>query len=176
MNASDYQHEQDLRAQTRERRSATEAAHVLADFYEQQGQPSRAALWRDADTDALRRRPSRWQFPVDVIVHALVWHRKVAMWLAGQEATRAAVARAFRSSPSWTTTLIRDVEEAVCAAANAERHWPTMAATLRLHAAGALPPRFEKSTFVLGDLPPDSWPICPRHDRNEARELPAVPV
>lgn len=147
----DFQLEQELRAQTRER-GPREAARVLADFYEQRGQPSRAALWRcNARVHAQRE-------PADLIIRDKSWRRKVAMWLAAHVSSQAAVARAFRSSSSWTNTLIEEVETTICEAANAERHHPTMAATVRLQVAGALPRPYERGPFLFGDPPPENWP------------------
>ena len=80
------------------------------------------------------------------------------MWLLGQITSQTVVARAFKSSSSWARTLIREVETRICTVANEERHCPTMAATLRLQAVGALPKPFERGTFKLGALPPESWP------------------
>jgi hypothetical protein len=153
MTESDYQLEQDLRAQTREK-GARVAASILADFYEQHGQPSRGALWRrDMRVHAQRKHPA------DLVVQDSNWRRKVAMWLAGHMTSQAIVGRHFRSSASWTRTLIHEVECKICEAANAERHWPTMVATQRLQAVGALPPQFDRGVFELGEAPPESWPI-----------------
>lgn len=151
MTENDYQCEQELRAQTRVK-GAREAASILADFYEQHGQPSRAALWRrDVRVHAQRKHPA------DLVVQDSSWRRKVAMWLAGHMTSQAVVGRAFRSSASWTRTMIHEVESKICEVANAERHWPTMAATRRLQAVGALPPQFDRGAFKLGETPPESW-------------------
>lgn len=148
----DYQLERDLRTLTKTEGSQ-ETAHVLADFYEMHGQPSRARLWRET------RLISRHRPPADFLVRDPIWRRKVMMWLLGNIQSQAAVARAFKSSASWTRVLIDQVKTKICEAANAERHHPTMSATLRLQAAGALPPSFEPGPFELGDVPPDEWPV-----------------
>ncbi len=152
MTECDYQHEQDLRSQTR-MKGAKDAAQILADFYEQLGQPSRAMLWRRTVRVHAQRRPA------DLIVQDPKWQRKVMMWLLGHVTSQAAVASAFRSSKRCTKTLIREIESKICAAANVERHYPTMAATLRLQATRALPRPFEQGAFELGEVPPESWPI-----------------
>ena len=160
MTERDYQLEQDLRAQTRVK-GARVGATVLADFYEQHGQPSRAALWRSV------MRVQR--HPADLVVQDSSWRRKVAMWLAGHMTSQTVVGRHFRSSASWTKTLIHEVERKICEVANAERHWPTMAATQRLQAAGALPPQFDRGVFKLGEAPPDSWPGTAEKSANKRR-------
>jgi hypothetical protein len=157
----DYQREKDLRLNVR-KRGSPEDANVLADFYEQQGQPSRARLWRDA-----RRVCGRAGNAADLVVQDPKWRRKVMMWLVGHVESYAAVARAFKSSSSWTRTLIREVEIKICEAANAERHNPTMPATLRLQAERALPGRFERSAFELGEMPPESWPATHQSSRSK---------
>lgn len=151
MTADDYQLEQDLRARTREK-GAHAAAAILADFYEQRGQLSRTLRWRQSWRVHAQRRPA------DLIAQDLRGHRQALMWLLSNSVSQAAVARLFRSSVSRTSTLIRNIERGICIEANEERHYPTMAATLRLQAVGALPPRFERGTFELGDVPPESWP------------------
>jgi len=156
----DWQREQELRAQTHATRTsradtrngAKEAASVLADFYEQHGQLSRAMLWRRSTRVHAQKRPA------DLVIHDPKWQRKVMMWLLGHVTSQAVVARAFRSSRTWTRTLNNEIERKICATANEERHHPTMAATLRLQAAGALPKPFERGAFKLGEPPPDNWP------------------
>jgi hypothetical protein len=147
-----YQRERALRLLVKEG-GLQEDARVLADFYEHDGQLSRAKLWRDT-----RRVGGRATHAADLIVRDFKWRRKVMMWLVGHVEGYATVARAFKSSPSWTGALIHEVERKICETANAERHHPTMAATLRLQAARALPRRFERGIFKLGEPPPESWP------------------
>lgn len=148
MTDQDYQTEQELRAQTRERGAAKGPALILADFYEQHGQPSRAWLWRQP----LRVHAQR--SAADLVIRDPEWQRKVMMWLLSHVISLANIARAFRRS-----VTAYDVEVKICEAANMERHHPTMAATLRLQAAGALPGRFTRGTFELGEAPPESWPV-----------------
>lgn len=147
MTEGDYQREMDLRGQA----SSKEAAAVLADFYEEHGQPSRAMLWRQP------RHPKR-KIPADLVIHDPKQRRKAMMWLLHHVADTRTIASAFRSSRSWTLTLVAEIEKAICEAANVERHCPTMAATQRLQAVGALPPRFDRGSFALGEIPPDDWP------------------
>lgn len=161
MTDRDYQFEQDLRAQTRAK-GAKEAALILADFYEQHGQPSRAMLWRRLVRVHAQR------CPADLVIQDLKWQRKVLMWLLGHTTSQAQIARAFKSSASWTRELIQEVEIKICEAANMERHRPTMAATLRLQAAGALPRPFERGAFALGNAPPENWPITRTPDERRA--------
>ncbi len=152
MTHHDYRREHELRVLVGASGSQ-EDARVLADFYEQHGQLSRAQLWRTK-----RRINKRAGNAADLLVQDPKWRRKVMMWLLGHVTTQAHVASAFRSSPSWARTLIREVEVRICAAANEERHHPTLAATVRLQAVSALPPRFERGTYELGEPPPESWP------------------
>ncbi len=162
MRDDDYLREQGLRALTHAK-GAREAADVLADFYEQCGQPSRAKLWRD-----MRIRP-RKRNPADLINQDPKWRRKVMIWLLGHVAPRSTVARAFRSSPEMVRIRSREVEQRICEVANAERHHPTMAATLRLQAAGALLAPFEQRAFELGTPPPESWPVTQREGGRGAK-------
>ena len=161
MNESDYRCEQALRALTRSKAGgAREAALVLADFYDERGQPSRAQLWR-------RPRPTHAQrLPADDLNRNQRDRRKTVMWLIEHVLSVSAIASAFRSSLTWTRALIYQVEAKIRAAANEERHHPTMAATQRLQAAGALPSSYARGTFVFGEEPPESWPITrPREKR-----------
>lgn len=152
MTDGDYQLEQALRAQTRQKNPQA-AARVLADFYEQRGQPSRATLWRKG---VLVR--ARAKFPAEQVIQDERWQRKVAMWLAGYDASHAVVGEAFRSTKDWVRVMIRQVEGRIYAAANTERFHPTMTATRRLLAVGALP-FYEIGGLKLGELPPESWPV-----------------
>lgn len=81
------------------------------------------------------------------------------MWMLGHVTSQEVVSRLFRSSRSWTGSMIREVEREICETANAERHHPTMTATLRLQAAGALPGSYERGAFELGEVPPQGWPV-----------------
>jgi hypothetical protein len=156
MNDRDRQLEQHLRRQAiSNSRNASARGHalVLADFYEQQGQLSRASLWRYWAT--LRRRRA---VADDLLGPDPKQKRRVMMWLLRHVVSRGDVARLFKSSPSWARHTIATVEKAVCEAANRERHQPTLAATQRLQAAGALPKPYEQGTFRLGEEPPDYWP------------------
>jgi hypothetical protein len=88
------------------------------------------------------------------------------MWLLSHFTSRRSprfgfveIGQLFESSPSWARTLIREVETKICEDANVERHNPTLAATRRLQAVGALPGRFERGAFELGEEPPESWPV-----------------
>ncbi len=146
MTDRDYQHEQELRALTRVK-GAKEAALVLADFYEQHGQPSRAMLWR-----AQRR-------SADLVVQDPKWRRHAMIWLLSHVASQTVISRAFRISKSSVQTWKSATERRICEVANEERHHPTMAATRRLQAAGALPKPFEPGAFKLGEVPPESWPL-----------------
>jgi len=147
----DYAHEQALRAQTREK-GAKDAARILADFYEQHGQPSRAALWRESRIHPLKK------LPVDLLVHAEPQRKKAAMWLLGHVLSRAELIAAFRSTKAVVAICRNRINREICEAANRERHHPTMSATQRLQKAGALPQRYDAGIFELGELPPDSWP------------------
>lgn len=147
----DYQTEQHLRLLLKEK-GRRETALILADFYEQHGQPSRAALWRI-------QLPLRVRRDADLIVRDPRKQRRSVMWLLSHFISKSQVARALRSSDSWASVLIGEVDDEICAAANAERHNPTMQATRRLQAAHALPRRFEVGRFELGEVPPESWPV-----------------
>ena len=156
MTDQDHQLERDLRAQAKASKKAggRAAALILADFYEERGQPSRANLWRDE-----ARLHGRIWHAADLVSWDTTFRRKVMMWLLGHVTRQAEVARLFQSSPSWVRTMIREVETSVCEAANRERHHPTLKATLRLQAVGALSPRFERGSFELGEEPPATWPV-----------------
>ena len=151
MTPLDHQHEQLLRAQVKTKDPAAEA--ILADFYEEREQPPRAALWRNQ-----RRFHGAHAPPADLLVHDPKWRRKVMIWLVGHVIGPAAAARAFKSSHN-RTLLEHAVTAKICLAANVERHRPTLAATQRLQAAGALQKPFEWKAFELGEVPPESWPV-----------------
>jgi hypothetical protein len=148
----DYQHEQQLRTLMAVERSA-HVASVLADFYEQRGQLSRAELWR---VEALAKRRRR---VADLVIYDTKWRRKTMLWLLAHFTSHKALASTFKSSSYWVSTSVHEVDAAISAAANAERHHPTLRATLRLQSARALPPRYVRGAFQLGDAPPESWPV-----------------
>lgn len=154
MTNPEYHQEQLLRALMVKERSAA-VASVLADFYEQRQQLTRAKMWRDAANarDELRRRVP------DLTAQSVQYHRKSLMWLLAHCTKIIDVARLFKSSPSWASVLIHEVETQICEAANMERHHPTLAATRRLQIARALPPPYGRGVFRLGETPPESWPL-----------------
>jgi hypothetical protein len=160
----DRQLEQQLRAQAKVSQKAGRqaAARVLADFYEERGQPSRAELWRDE-----RRLHGGVWHAADLIKGDSSHRRQVMMWLLGHVISKAEIARLFRFSPSWTQVLIKEIEAEICSAANWARHHPTKA-TERLQAVGALPPRFDRGTFELGEEPPQTWPITREEEARRA--------
>lgn len=161
----DYQQEQHLRALMAAERSA-DVACVMADFYEQRGQVSRAELWR---IEATAR---RWHRRVpDRVICDVKWQRKVMLWLFSHFMSHAEAARAFRSSVSWARTLSHQVETAICEAANMERQHPTLEATRRLQVARALPPPYVRGVFQLNETPPESWPITRDCERPAARQV-----
>ena len=129
----DRQLEQQLRAQAKapKTKGGRAAAHILADFYEERGQPSRANLWRDE-----KRTHGKVWHAADLISWDTRWRHMVMMWLLGHVMSQAEVARHFNASRSGTRDLIREVKTAIVEAANAERHHPTLKATLRLQVYG----------------------------------------
>jgi hypothetical protein len=166
----EYQLEQELRAlaNTSNGFGVPEGRLVLADFYERHGQLSRASLWRAS---------SRSITPADQCV-APTSHRKVMVWLMRCHSwDPKTVVRVLRSTETWVGRANNEIEEKVHQAANMELFSPTLAATQRLRAAGALPLwTFGKLRSRLLDvfLPPDSWPVTRPFERMSAADRSAM--
>jgi len=156
MTDEDYKLEHELRALARER-DATDACAILADFYEQRGQLSRAVLWRS-------RLAVLHAMPADQHMRRDPMARRDAMaWLLAHLLELKGVARVLRVNDQarlrWD---VGNVEDKVHLAAAKECIHPTLAATQRLQAAGALPvlDRTQIGDQMLSDATaPESWPI-----------------
>lgn len=138
---------------------STDAAQVLADYYEQGGQPTRAQMWRRA-MGLLPGEPSGCSLGVpDLCVDQPPTtkqdpRRNMMIWVLHHVASRRALAKHFGVSLTRVVQIIADVERRAMVHAWHEANAPTMAATVRLRAAGAIDLRRAE----LGEPPPDDWP------------------
>lgn len=150
------------------------AISILADFYEQHGQPSRAALWRE-QLSAMNQRPlDRRHRALEEIPDLLTRpHRPQAfdcrrnqmVWLLRKQGVSVRkVGAAFGLSATRVEQLVAVEDQHIRMHAKNEQLWPTLKATERLVAAGALsgdrPTRrgHQESWFDFCDMPPDDWP------------------
>lgn len=164
---SDIELEQLLRTQALDSAKRTErkaAIAILADFYEQHGQPSRAALWREqlsgnpTRVPDLLTRPHRPQ--------GTDCRRSQMIWLLRKQGTSVRkVARAFDLSGTRVEQIVALEDRRIRMHARNEQLHPTLKATERLVAAGALsgdrPTRrgHQESWFDLcEDELPEDWP------------------
>jgi hypothetical protein len=145
---------------TDDRRAAIE---ILADFYEHHGQPSRAALWReqlsnmgDGVPDLLTRTPRPQAFDT---------RRAQMIWLLRKQGVSVRkVGAAFGLSATRVEQIVAGEDAFIRSYARNEQLRPTLKATERLVAAGALPgdrptrPRHQESWFDLCEMPPEDWP------------------
>jgi hypothetical protein len=125
-------------------RRADGACDVLADFYEVDGQLSRAALWRrtiNGERDLLVKRHDGIH-PVDPRRNAMIWALVVQGMadFADRDApvTLAAVASHFGLTARTIATIVARIDHKIASASMREIREPTLAATERLIAAGAL--------------------------------------
>lgn len=154
--------EAELRKQAR---ASGNARAILADYYEESGQPSRAAMWRDPD------RPGG--VDPDLVVPdksscAEDSRRAAMIWLLQHVMSERAVAKAFNVSGTRVRQILRQIDRDIRVIEGAERRRPTMAATQRLAAAGALLPHDERSVG-FGELPPADWPNRGQRKRSKGQ-------
>lgn len=171
-----HEHERLLRAAAldtskggRADRKATIA--ILADFYEQNGQLSRAALWRELlspqlrdrrrhvliETPDLLTRPHQPQAP-DCRRNQMIW------LLRTQGLSARKTAAAFGLSATRVEQIVVIEDRRINEYARNEQLRPTLKATERLVASGALPGDHptrhgrQEPWFDLVDEPPQDWP------------------
>jgi hypothetical protein len=149
--------------------TSVEAAIVLADYYEEHGQPSRARMWRQAKgllpgvpsgcslgiPDLhITRSPTSKQDP----------RRNAMIWLLHHVASRRSLAKMFGVSLTRIVQIIADAEKRVRSNAIHEARSPTLAATARLRSAGAL----NDLGYCYRDSnvpPPEGWPRTRPHEK-----------
>lgn len=144
MNEADFATESRLRQAARE--AQPDATAVLADFYEQRGQLSRAALWRrperDERTEGERDRTcvkaSAYPSPVDPRRDAMIWV------LCLVNLPFATIGEAFKLSASRIREVANRVDREIYFAARSERLKSDFV-FCRLRAAGAILMRPDKS-------------------------------
>lgn len=151
-----------------------DAISILADYYEQHGQSSRAALWREQLVDLKKRPADRQHALLEEIPDLLTRpygpktfdHRRSQMvWLLRKQGVSVRkVGTAFGLSPTRVEQIVALEDRHINAHAKDEQLWPTLKATERLLAVGALggdrPTRRgrQEPWFDLCELPPDDWP------------------
>jgi hypothetical protein len=170
-----HEHERLLRAAALDtskggRADRKAAIAILADFYEQHGQPSRAALWRDLlspqsrdprryvlETPDLLTRPHQPQAP-DCRRNQMIW------LLRTQGLSARKTAAAFGLSATRVEQIVMIEDRRINVHARDEQLRPMLKATERLMAIGALPgdcPTWhgrQEPWFDLVDEPPQDWP------------------
>lgn len=179
---TDREREAKLRLATRGRvevkgppiRPTFDAIMVLADFYEEHGQHTRARLWRQAarveerridlrDPPDLMTKRAMPSAPVDPRRNAMMW----LLWQLHEHApqclTRFTSHRAIGAAIGIGAGMVRHYiarhDNIIRHAAVEERTRPTMRATQRLKEAGAL--RGEMYLHEI-ELPPDEFPLTYR--------------
>jgi len=165
---ADLELELDLRAQALDatkRADRKAAIAILADFYEEHGQLSRAALWRTQ----LVPNGARREVPDLLTRHrpqASDCRRNPMIWLLRKQgASVRKVAAAFDLSATRVEQIVEIEDLRICTLAKNEQLRPTLKATERLVAIGALsgdrPTRYghQERWFDLDvDEPPQDWP------------------
>lgn len=177
--------EDDIATEARLRRAAREshpgATAVLADFYEERGQQSRAALWRrpdrDEKTDGERDRTCIKTItrlsPIDPRRDAMIW----LLCIAGLPLP--SIGQAFKLCKSRVRGIANRIDREVYLAARAES-MKTEPVARRLRAVGAIltlpdaaavhlmwqarEERERRQRILRVELPPDSWPYTRPHE------------
>jgi hypothetical protein len=145
--------------------AARDAALVLIDYYEEHGQPTRAQMWRRV-LGLVPGAPSGCSLGIpDLCVEQSPKtsqdpRRNAMIWILHHSMSQRAIAKLFDLSLTRVAQIIADVDRRTRANVLREVKRPTMAATVRLRAAGAIDLSCE-----LGDLPPDDWPLPRRKVR-----------
>lgn len=158
-----------------------ESAIVLADFYEERGQPSRARLWRARAVIAV----THWANIPDLLTpdvgpYGKCDPRRTSMiGLLSRVMRPTAIARAFDLSPGNIRQIITRQNERVRYNASyeidkAQRTACGMPAVRRLVAARALTtpgriPGMDSGCnsllpYAFGDVPPETWPATRPHE------------
>lgn len=148
------------------------AEDALADFYEDNGQPSRAALWRNKE----RREHMLWSMAPDHLQLRSKQskadpRRNAMMWVLRQLHDHAeqclvrfssypALGAGFGISGQMIRHHVMKQDNMIGYAAAMETAVPTMAATQRLAAAGAL--RGGDLHLYEIEIPPHDWPLTHR--------------
>lgn len=164
-NRSEFDTESALRDDAK---TSAAAALVLADFYEERGQPTRAKMWR---------RTTGIANCIDGVLDLFVRHsppygkmdprRDAMVWLLHNVLSSATIARLFRISKDRPRQIAHKQERFICWFGYQETGRPTMAATQRLieaHALRPMPDPFSARDHVLGDIPPETWPATRAHE------------
>jgi hypothetical protein len=149
------------------------AVAVLADYYEDNGQPSRAALWREHAR--LVKLGAHRRFPPDLLLKknslsSVDPRRNAMIWLlhcvwrddGGMHALRKMNWLPIHFSLTWSTirAIVKKNDRAIFVAAITECKDPTMRATQRLIEARALPALSSGDYFLSSvEIPPDTWPV-----------------
>lgn len=180
-----HAHERDLRAAAGVEPGAIS---ILADFYEQCGQPTRAKLWRDqllereqfSTPPDLVVRPST-RSPVDPRRNVMIW---LLLGLYQSRGSTDPMGSLHDSNQlvchfelTWPTlrNVVKQRDRKIRKAALDECQHPTMRATQRLVAAGALPSPVVRGEYratwqdpqhtppdrflISVEVPPDTWPF-----------------
>jgi hypothetical protein len=143
--------EAELRKQAR---ASDNARAILADYYEESGQPSRAAMWREPRTVGIGVDPDL-NVP-DKSSCAEDSRRAAMIWLLQHVMSERAIAKALDVSGTRVRQILHRLDRDILTIKAAELRHPTMAATQRLGAAGALR---SASMDVFGEPPPADWPM-----------------
>lgn len=143
------------------------AREILADYYEESGQLSRAAMWRDPErprgVDPDLNVPDKSSCAED--------SRRAAMiWLLQHVMSERTIAKAFDISGTRVRQILHRLDRDIRAIEKTERLRPTMAATQRLSAAGALLPRGTRMLGFGEELPAD-WPANRRSRRQRSKAI-----
>ncbi len=186
----DWEREAQLRSETSGRLSkGRDAIAILIDFYEENGQPTRAELWRRAvralssravhaertidlrtppDLMTKRATPSA---PVDPRRNAMMWLlHQLSDHLAGlvRFTSYRALGAAFGIGGQMVKHYVARGDNIIGHAAATETDQPTMRATQRLAAAGAL--RGGDLHLYEIEIPPHDWPLTHRFKARPAED------
>lgn len=153
---------------------------VLADFYEEHGQPTRAELWR-AFVRIEAERGGHPLVPPDLRAISkrspfskTDQRRNAMIALLSGVTTAAKISRAFQLSSERIRQIIHKYRRIARWNDDDEQKHVTMMATHRLTAAGALG-RPDDGGIDFDDIPPDTWPATSRHEIQRLKQRNKMP-
>jgi len=158
-----------------------EAIAILADFYEERGQSSRAALWREQLLPSSERRRHVLDEVPDLLTRphlpqAADCRRNQMIWLLRtQGLSSRKTAAAFGLSSTRVEQIVAVEDRRIGMHARNEQLRPTLKATERLVAADALPGDrptrygYQEPWFELGAELPQDWPAVCDLERDKRR-------
>lgn len=175
MTEDDLNREAQLRADAE---TDVDASGVVADFYEERGQLTRAKMWRTEPYRLLATEDGESLLPPDLFAETSHWtrfdpRRNLMMWVTHFTVTLSSLARHFGISRERCRQIIDKQWREIALESSREALFPKTPATRRLVRVGALTPFDAKKR---GEMPPDTWPVTRHREQDRAALRPEAPI